>query len=602
MSTDNRKAQIPKEQAKALPHASGVYIMHDVNDKIIYVGKAKDLQKRVSSYFLAGRDAKTSALVRKISWIEHIVTANEYEALVLENNLIKKHNPHYNIDLKDGKSYPVIRITHEQFPKVFRTRRIINDGSEYFGPFPSVSRLDTYLELLDKMFPLRRCSIPLKKRESPCLFYHIGKCSAPCCGKISAEEYGKYIDSVRDMLNGRDKAITDRLRNEMAVASKAMRYEQAAEKRDLLNALELIDSGVTVEDFISEGRDYAAIEMRAPLCTVAIMQMREGRMMGRALYRAETLGDESETLLHFLTEYYSNAKELPEELYVSHDIDSTLIQRFFNEQLGGEVKVEVPIDGKHYRILKMAVENASRDVEKRLRSRDNSNALETLKDELGLEEIPSLIEGFDIAQLSGKYTVASLIAFRDGNPSRSDYRRFNIRSLDGKIDDFGAMREAVSRRYSRVIRENLDKPGLIMVDGGIGQVNAAREVLDELGLADVPVVGLAEEHETIVFDNGRLDLNLPLDNEGLRILIALRDECHRFATSANQSMRSSDATFKLLESIDGVGPVRAKRIMTSFGTLDEVRAKLSAAEGIDAFSKETGIPQAVASRIAKALV
>ncbi|MCQ2412044.1 MAG: excinuclease ABC subunit UvrC [Sphaerochaetaceae bacterium] len=568
-----RRENFEKARAKAheLPLNPGCYLMRDASGTVIYVGKAKSLRKRVSQYFLPNRDRKTQALVEKIRDISHVITGNDYEALILENNLIKKYNPHYNILLKDGKSYPMIRITKEDFPKVYKTRRIIKDGSDYFGPYPDVSKMSQYLDLIDRLFSLRKCSTPLRKKPQPCLYYHIGRCQAPCCGKVSKAEYGKSIDRIRAFLSGKNDDLQNQLREEMMAASKEMQYEVAAKKRDLLLAVQSVSKVQMVEDYSNtESRDYAAIEMRSPLCTVSLMQFRDGKLIGRALYRAQTFGDESETLLNFLTQYYEDGQQMPNELYVSHEIDIDLISRYFQEYLKKQVKVFVPKEGRDFRILRMAAENASRDVEKRLKSRDNSKALELLQEVCGLEEPPELIEGFDIAQLNGKYTVASLISFVNGNPNPSGYRRFNIRSLNGAIDDFGAMREAITRRYSRVIEENLQKPGLILIDGGKGQVNVARDVLDELGLADVPVVGLAKQFETIVFDDDRPDLRLDHSNDALRVLIAVRDECHRFATGANQAMRSKEASFHLLQSVPGIGKVSSDKIMNAFTTLDDV--------------------------------
>ena len=293
--------------------------MKDASGKIIYVGKAKDLRNRVTSYFLRGKDIKTSFLVSKIATIEFIITGNEYEALVLENNLIKKHNPHYNISLKDGKSYPLIRITNEPFPKVFKTRRIIQDGSEYFGPYPDGKSLAQYLELIDKMFPLRRCGIPLRKRYSPCLYYHIGRCCGPCAGLVSEQEYASHINKVRSFLQGKDDELLRQVRDEMLEAAKERKFEIAAQKRDLLLALESVTKAQQVQDFSEESRDYAACEMRMHLATVSIMQIRDGKLMGKALYRAETFGDETETLLNFLVQYYSDGGNRPQQLYVSHE-------------------------------------------------------------------------------------------------------------------------------------------------------------------------------------------------------------------------------------------------------------------------------------------
>ncbi|MFA7371738.1 MAG: excinuclease ABC subunit UvrC [Sphaerochaetaceae bacterium] len=586
----------PKEQAASMPHLPGVYLMKNSEGKVIYVGKAKDLHNRVTSYFSKGKDLKTSFLVSKIASIEYIITGNEWEALILENNLIKRYNPHYNINLKDGKSYPLIRITNEKFPKVFKTRRIIKDGSQYYGPYPDVKSLDRYLELIDKMFPLRKCSTPLKKRYSPCLYYHIGRCCGPCAGLVTEEEYAQYIGKVRAFLTGKDESLIKQVKSEMEQAAKELKFEIASEKRDLLRALQSVSLVQQVQDFSQESRDYAACEMRMHLATVSIMQIREGRLMGKALYRAETFGDETETLLHFLIQYYSDGGNIPQQLFVSHEIDLRLIQKFFKESLKMPTEVSLPTEGKHYRVLRMASENASRDVEKRLKSRENPQALEELMEVLNLEVLPKRIEGFDIAHLEGKYTVASLITFLEGSPDKRNYRRFNIRSLAGKIDDYASIREAVNRRYTRLIKEKRDLPDLVLIDGGKGQVNAAKEVLWSLGLDDLAVIALAEEYEEIYFPDERPPLRLAESSEALKLLQSIRDEAHRFATALNQQQRSKEATFNLLESIDGVGPARSKRLMQTFTTLEALLATPP-----EEIAKLAHLPLTVAQRIVKTL-
>ncbi len=587
-----------KEQAHALPENSGCYLMRDSSGTVIYVGKAKNLKRRVSQYFLPNRNLKTQALVEKIYKIDTIITGNEYEALVLENNLIKKYNPHYNILLKDGKSYPVIRITNESFPRVFKTRRIINDGSKYYGPYPDGKRLDLYLETVKKMYPLRLCSGTLKKRDYPCLYYHLHKCAAPCIDAVSKDEYSSYIKDVRAFLDGDDSSLIEKAEREMKEAAKKLDYEKAAEKRDLIKALTVMQKNQGVEDIDGDEedkRDYAAIEMSSYLCTVSIMQFRSGRLIGKALYRSECLGDETETLLSFLIQYYSDGDTLPHELFVSHDIDSALLEKYFKEELKKDISVDVPKDGRHYRILRLAGENALRDVEKRQRSVDNTPSLEELEKLTRLDKIPRLIEGYDIAQLSGKYTVSSLIVFRDGKPSNKEYRHFSMKSLkEGEIDDFKSIREAVYRRYKRQKEENNELPDLIMIDGGIGQVHAALSSLGELGL-DIPVVGLAKREETIVFPDGG-EVLVDKSNPGLRLLIAVRDECHRFATSFNQRMRSSDASFKLLESIEGIGKKRSRLIMEKYGSVENILSLTK-----EELSKGAGIPLPVAERVLRKL-
>lgn len=585
-----------KDQAHALPENPGVYMMKDSSDKIIYVGKAKNLRRRVSSYFLPNRDAKTSALVAKIDHIDYIITGNEYEALVLENNLIKRHKPHYNILLKDGKSYPMIRITNEKFPRVMKTRRLVDDGSSYFGPFSATGALEAYMDLIRDNYPLRRCSGPIERHKEACLYYHMHKCPGPCIGAVSEKEYKASVDEIRSFLSGDDERLMKRLEKDMKDAAARLDFETAAAKRDLVDALKSVTKAQSVEEaFSDDSRDYAAVALRGPLCSVSIIQLRDGRVVGKALYRAETISDETDALLSFLVQYYSDGSNLPKELYVNQEIDSELLAKYFRDELGVPLYIGFPKDGRHYRILRMAEVNAGEDVDKRLGRIDNTDALERLQELLGLEVLPEHIEGFDIAQLAGKYTTASLIVFRGGKPSVKDYRRFNMRTLDGRIDDFQSMREAVSRRYSRLLNEEGELPDLVMVDGGKGQVHVAVDELEGLGL-QIPVVGLAERNEEIVFPDDRPNLVLDKADPALRVLIALRDECHRFATSANQRMRSRDAGFALLQSIDGVGKKRAGQVMKECGSIEGVLA-LDA----DGLAAKCSIPRTVAERIIKKL-
>ncbi|NQT59412.1 MAG: excinuclease ABC subunit UvrC [Bacteroidetes bacterium] len=585
-----------KESVRIFPHSPGVYLMRNEKDTILYIGKAKDLRKRVLSYFTGGRDLKTQVLVKKIHSIEYIVTGNNYEALILENNLIKKWSPRYNINLKDGKSYPVIRITNEDFPRLFKTRRIIQDGSEYFGPFADVGKLDQFLELIEKLFPLRKCRGPLRKRYSPCLYYHIGRCSAPCAGKIDKEEYQNLVSKVRKMLSGDTGEVENRLRREMRTASESMQFERAAEARDTLIALESVHTNQQVEDFNLEKRDYAACAMREHLCTISVFQMREGKLIGRELFRAETFGNETDVLADFALQYYRETEDVPNYLYVSHDVDTELLQGYFDKELAANMQAVKPEDGKHYRILKMALENAVMDVDKRLKSRENLTGLEALKEDLDLKILPRRIEGFDIAQLSGKYPVASLISFYNGIPDKKNYRRFHIKTLEGRIDDYEAIREAVARRYTRIVNEGLEEPDLILIDGGKGQVNAAREILDSLGLNAVPVFGLAKEFEEIHFADRNEPLRLPTGSDGLKVLQGVRDETHRFATTFNKQLRAKDTGFSLLESIAGIGQVRSRKLMQSFGSLEAIAAATP-----KEISEKCGLPERTAKLLLKQL-
>ncbi|HDQ15298.1 MAG TPA: excinuclease ABC subunit UvrC, partial [Sediminispirochaeta sp.] len=391
-----------KASVEEFPHQPGVYLMKNSQDKIIYIGKAKDLRKRVGSYFSGKKELKTRVLVSKIHSVEYILTGNEYDALLLENNLIKEHNPRYNINLKDGKSYPAIRVTNEKYPRIFRTRRIIQDGSRYFGPYTEVGKIDTYLELIEKTFPLRKCRGPLKRRDHPCLYYHIGRCSAPCVGKISQADYMKHVEEAVKLLSGETEELLRGLHQQMEAAAAELDYERAAELRDRIQAVGTVGTEQEIVDFNMEKRDYVATVQRDTLCSFVVFQMRSGKMVGRDLFRAESFGTEEESFAEFFFQYYGNSNTFPDFIYIDSKVEARHLERFFHDELGRQVEVHVPREDRHSRILRMARENASQDVERRLKAIANIPGLEELKQVLALPKLPRRIEGFDIAQLSGK--------------------------------------------------------------------------------------------------------------------------------------------------------------------------------------------------------
>ena len=581
-----------REAVREFPESAGVYLMKDRSGKILYVGKAINLKKRVSSYFLKNRDPKTQVLVSRIDDIEFIVTESEYEALLLENILIKKWNPRYNIRLKDGKSYPVIRITNEEFPRVFKTRRIIQDGSRYFGPFASAGLLNVYMETIEKMFPLRKCRGRLKKRSSPCLYYHIGRCKAPCAGKVSAGEYNELIKQVEELLSGDNEHLLNWLKKRMEEASERLDYERAAEFRDALSAAEgLIDEfSQRIIDFNDVKRDYIAFSSYRNNYAFAVFQMRGGRLIGRDLYRTEFALSDEEALEQFIARYYSESGEIPDEIYFPLPIDISLLKDFFLKEKTREPGMFCPEGGQSRSILKMAEENAWQDVMKQKRQMGDPEGIEKLKEVLGLKKLPKRIEGFDIAHLAGKYPTASLITFMNGVPDKNNYRRYHIKTLQGGIDDFGAVREAVSRRYSRLLNERLEMPDLVLIDGGQGQVNAAKSVLDALGLEELPVAGLAKKNEEIYFHGRPGIISLPEGDPALRVLQYVRDETHRFATAFSRKLREKDTKFSVLEQVSGIGPAKSRKLMEYFGTVSRIaespEEELMAAAGI---SRETAL-------------
>lgn len=563
-----RPANTVRNIAKQAPEAPGVYLWRDADGVVIYVGKAKSLKARLASYFSGKREVKTRLLVSKAASLEWILTETEYEALLLENNLIKQHAPRYNINLKDGKTYPSIRITNEEFPRVFRTRRILDDGSRYFGPYPSADVIDRYLDLVRRLFPLRRCKT-MRKRQTPCMYYHIGRCSAPCAGKTTRDEYMLQVERVATLLSGDSDALVESLRAEMDAASAALQFEKAASLRDTIQAIGAFKGDSGVVDFASGDRDYVAWAVDGSLVDFVVFQTRGGRLVGRDLFRERSFGSEPEAVAEFLSIYYGPDRAPPPEVYVKDATGLELVANYLRDALGRVFALATPDERRHEAALAMAEYNAKEDIAKRRRESGDVEALESLRAALGLDALPELIEGFDIAQLSGSHTVASLVSFRNGAPNKKGYRIFKIWSLQGAIDDFGAMREVAARHYTRVANGEAEAPDLVLIDGGRGQVNAAWEILDALGL-DLAVVGLAKENEELWPHGAKEPVVLPKDSAGLRLVVAIRDEAHRFATGMNQKLRGKSVGFPILEAVRGVGPARARRIMEAFGSLAAV--------------------------------
>lgn len=567
----NRK-QLHETALKA-PKSSGVYLWRNAESTIIYVGKAKNLKNRLSSYFAGRKDIKTRILVSKARSIEYITTSNEYEALLLENTLIKQHNPRYNINLKDGKSYPVLRITNEDFPKVFKTRRIVQDGSQYFGPFPNVGALDVFIESLYRQYKIRHCK-KFQKRKSPCLYYHIGQCAAPCCGKISKENYIQYIEEIESILESEDETQIKNLEAKMKEAAKQLQFEKAARLRDGIAAIRTLREQNAVEDFDPESRDYVASHSEGPLVTFCVLKMRGGKLIARDCYRTQSLNEDDETTSEFLRAFYTDTAQIPPHIYVSSTENLELTRQFFSEILGANTEISTvepgsPGEKRHLAALEMARQNAKEDIIRRMRERGDIPAMEELMHLLKLPTLPVRIEGFDIAHIGGKFPVASLISFYNGNPDKKNYRYFRLKTTDGIIDDFASMQEATRRRYSRLLREQAEMPDLIMIDGGIGQVNAVQAVLDDLGL-DIPIVGLAERFEDLYLPHDSTPIKLPKRSEALRLLQRVRDETHRFATSKNQALRTKANTTLQFEALPNVGKARAAALLEKFKTIDEL--------------------------------
>ena len=620
------------QYALSAPKTSGVYLWRDEKDIVIYVGKAKSLKNRLSSYFASKRDIKTRILVSRARRIEYIQTDNEYEALLLENNLIKKYKPRYNINLKDGKTYPVLKITNERYPRLYRTRRIQNDGARYFGPFPNVPAVDDFLSLIKRTYTLRQCK-RLKKRE-PCLYFHIGRCSAPCADKISETDYRKDIDEIALLLEGDLKKPLAELTEKMKAAAAAREFEKAARIRDGMQAVRALRGQNSVEDMDPEARDYIGWAAEGALITFTVFKMRGGKVVGRDLYRTESLKDEAEVLPEFLIAYYTDPKQIPPHIFVCAGQEYELAEQWFADRLGVKVTItaipleerkqaaatdtesltavnehayhidnteaaaaeKTPVYGaailrRHKAALAMAQFNAKEDAARRVKELGDFPALEELQKILSLDRPPHRIEGFDIAHLHGKYTVASLISFKDGNPDKKNYRIFRLRTTDGIIDDYASMREAVARRYTRLLNEAAELPDLIMIDGGIGQVNAAKAVLDALEL-DIPLVGLAEKNEELYRPHINKPIVLPRRSAALRVLQRVRDETHRFANTRNNRLRSKEELHLQFEQLPHIGEKRAARLLRSFSSIEKL-----AAASVEAAAAAARITQAQAEEV-----
>jgi excinuclease ABC subunit C len=574
------------------PDKPGVYIMKNAEGRTIYVGKARSLRNRVRSYFAGEKDIKTRFLVANIADIEVIITSTEYEALILENNLIKQWKPQYNIDLKDGKTYPVIRLTAEEFPRVYRTRRMIFDGSEYFGPFPKPQQIDVYLRLIERHFPLCKYRGSGKKRAYPCLNYHMGRCAGACCGRITRDEYLKIVDGVRKLLSGRSDEVLRDLKEKMKGASDLQEFERAAKLRDQISAIEEVSVEQRVMEFTEEDRDYIALAPCGESLVFVVLQVREGKLLGKEVFQASESSPDEEALSHFISRYYAERRSVPKAVYIGREVDGENLSAFLREMAGRQIAVKVPQRGKHTQLLAMAEENAREEAAKASRGAAMTVALEGLKLDLDLPALPSRIEGFDIAHLEGTDTIASMVRFTDGKPDRKLYRAFSIRSLGGKIDDFESLREAVARRYTRVLNEELDKPDLILIDGGKGQLSAAQGILGSLGLDSIPVIGLAKKQEEIFLPGREDPLVLDEASPSLRLLEAVRNESHRFATKLNKRRRTKRMALTVLEGVPGVGQARSRRVMEVFGSVEAILGA-----SVDEIQKKAGIPRATAAML-----
>lgn len=568
-----------KETLAVLPNAPGVYIMHDASGKVIYVGKAVILKNRVRSYFRPASQVspKVRAINAHVASIETIVTASEMEALILECNLIKKYRPRYNINLKDDKTYPYLKITvGEAYPRMVLTRRVQKDGARYYGPFADAGALRDTMKLIRTMFPLRHCRNLNAKR--PCLQYHLHRCLAPCTGKVPVSEYRQLVDSVLLLLDGKVAQLEKELTAKMQEASDRLEFEAAARYRDsLLSVRKLAEKQKATTE--SGDRDVVGLAMDDSGVCVQVFFIRSGKILGRdSFFLDQEIGEPGgEVLADFLKQYYHENHRPPREILVSEELedsDRTLLSQWLSTLNEKTVDLLVPQRGLKHDLVLMAVNNAKKNLEERLRRGQASgqtglDAAEQLQKALGLVKPLERMDCFDISHNQGRETVASMVVFRNGEPSKKDYRRYKLRSTEGKPDDFKSMQEVVYRRY----RDLEDLPSLIIIDGGKGQLSSACEVIRGLGISgeEVPVIGLAKREEEIFKEGAHTSILLDKMSPALHLIQHIRDEAHRFAITYHRKRLARRNLVSVLDHLEGMGPKRRASLWKRFGSLEAMR-------------------------------
>lgn len=585
----------------SLPNFPGVYLMKNDLGEVIYVGKALSLRKRVRQYFQSPKNLtpKTKTLVKHIEDLEYIITDTEVDALVLEANLIKKYRPRYNVRLKDDKRYPYVKVTvNSKYPRIFLTRRRLMDGALYFGPYTNSGAIRKTLDIISQVFRIRRCRQPLdEKKRRPCLDYHIKRCFAPCAGKISEKDYMENVQEAIKLLKGETSGLVKELEKRMHDLASKQEYEAAAQVRDQLEAVKVL-SQQQIATSGTDDRDVIAAVEDGNVVYIQIFYVRHGNMVGRAdLAMSSAEGTAlPDAVSQFIKQYYLDSP-VPPEILVQYEIpDHDLIAVWLKQRSGREVHINVPQRGDKKKMLEMALRNAEMTMRaNQLKASVASESVESLKDLqslLSLPSVPLYIEGFDISNISGTDAVGSMVVFEKGKPSNSKYRQHNIKTVEG-IDDFAMIGEVVKRRYSRLKNEQMPLPDLILIDGGPGQLSAAKVSLDELGL-DIPIIGLAKRFEHIITTKkgpGEV-IVLSHSSPALKLLMHVRDEAHRFAVSSHRRRRSARLTHSILDGITGIGETKKRALISSFGSVEKIGQST-----VEELTKIEGINEKLALRI-----
>lgn len=593
-----------------LPSGPGVYLMKNAEGHIIYVGKAVNLKNRVRSYFRTQREdaAKTKALVKHIADLEYILTDSELEALILECNLIKKHRPKYNISLKDDKTYPYLKITKEDYPRVIITRKVLKDGARYYGPYPSASLLRESLELVRRIFPFRSCQQRTFNNERACLNAHINKCYAPCVGKISQEDYNKLIDEIAQFFEGKQEHLVDRLQKEMEEAAAVLDFERAAKLRDQLQGVEQIITNQKAALSRDDDADIIAMARGIGEACVQIFFVRGGKIIGRENYFLDNTdgSQRGEILASFIKQFYMSCQFIPPTISVETDLEEQeVLEQWLTDKREARVHIKVPKRGQQKDLIEMVGKNAlealsKKELELERHKSRTIGAMEELQHYLGLSNPPRRIECYDISNTQGTESVGSMVVFEDGQPKKDQYRRFRIKTVKGP-NDFASMYEVLTRRFAHATadQEAADGkgkferlPDLIIIDGGKGQLQFARRAMAEQGYSHIATFGLAKKEELLYQENVDEPIVLPRDSQSLFLVQRIRDEAHRFAITYHRSLRGKRNLASVLDDIPGVGDKRKKKLLQHFGSFSKIQAAT-----VEELAEVDGISTTVAEEI-----
>ena len=583
------------EKVSHLPTTPGVYLWRDKYQRIIYVGKAINLRNRVRSYVQQdlNRSVKVTAMMRRAWDVETIQTKTEMEALILEATLIKEHHPKYNIMLRDDKTYPYVKITvQEDFPRLFMTRRLERDGAKYFGPFTDVTAVHHVLRILRSYYPLRTCKS--MKVERPCLQYHMHYCEGPCMNYVTVESYRRYIDDIVALFEGKQVQVIQEITSKMEQASEDLEFELAAKYRDDLLSIQKVQEK---QRMVTQRGDMDVLGMAidGPMACIQLFFIRSGRLLGRENYFVQHEGDSPDLVMtEFIKQYYGGSTFIPKELLLPMDsVDRELFSEWFSSMKGQQVDVSVPQRGYKKDLIKMAEENAQNFLAERRRQWQYTidkagGAVKKLAEVLDLPRLPERMECYDISHMQGAETVASMVVFEGGKPAKREYRRFKLKTVQGKPDDFASMAEIMERRYGN--EKDWPMPDLIIIDGGKGQLNAALPIIRAMGVTDVPVISLAKRIEEVFVEGESESIILEHHTPELQLLQQIRDEAHRFAITYHRRLRGKRNLESVLDHIEGIGPKRRKALYKHFGNLDAMRvAELEELESVEGMNKKAAL-------------